>query len=100
MDAVRRMDGVRDAEARRDGHRSPSGGTRSVAQPESGRLSDPLDIHIGKVWPETGLWPPAKRSVTLERASLPYLGLAIGDTLTVETPGNRLAAASGGWHRP
>ena len=90
VDAVRRMDGVLDAEGRR------AVIVRLQIGPETWRnlvlvaYPDPQDIHIGKVSPETGVWPPAKRAVTLERASLPYLGLAIGDSLTVETPGNRL----------
>jgi putative ABC transport system permease protein len=90
VDVVRRMDGVRDAEARRAVTVRLSVGPDQWRNLNLVAYPDPLDIHIGKVWPETGLWPPPKRSVTLERASLPYLGLAVGDSLTVETPDNRL----------
>jgi putative ABC transport system permease protein len=89
VDTIRRMDGVRDAEGRRTVTVRLQVGSDQWRNLLLVAYPNPLEIHIGKVWPETGLWPPAKREVTLERASLPYLGLAVGDSLTVETPDNR-----------
>jgi putative ABC transport system permease protein len=87
---VRRMDGVAEADARR-------GVTvRMQLAPGQWRnlqlyaYPDPEDIRVGKVRPETGAWPPGKRQVVLERASMAYLGVANGDSLTVEVSDGRV----------
>ena len=39
---------------------------------------------INEIWPEKGAWPPPAKEIVLERASLAFFGLKIGDTITVE----------------
>ncbi|PDW04284.1 FtsX-like permease family protein [Candidatus Viridilinea mediisalina] len=84
VQVVRRMPGVADAQA-----------TRSVslrAQSASGEWKDlqlqvitrPEDLRMYVPTPLSGEWPPARRSIVLERAALPFLGVAEGDTLLVE----------------
>ena len=54
--------------------------TRSIGLMQT----DGKERRINKIEPVAGAWPPAMREITLERASLDYLGLKIGDTITVE----------------
>jgi putative ABC transport system permease protein len=54
--------------------------TRTIALMQT----DGKERRINKVWPQTGVWPPALHEITLERASLDYLGLKVGDTITVD----------------
>lgn len=44
-----------------------------------------MDVNI--VRPERGAWPPARHTVLIERASLSKAQAAIGDTITIEVPG-------------
>lgn len=44
-----------------------------------------MDINI--VRPEQGAWPPTRHTVLIERASLSKAQATIGDTLTIEVPG-------------
>ncbi len=44
-----------------------------------------MDVNI--VRPEQGTWPPARHTVLIERASLSKAQAAIGDTITIEVPG-------------
>ena len=48
---------------------------------------DPL--RIAKFYVQEGSWPPASGEVFLGRDSLTLLNVALGDTLTVETPGGK-----------
>jgi putative ABC transport system permease protein len=56
-------------------------------------IPDYEEIHINKIKPQTGTYPPGEREVLIERASLsPALGLGgvgIGDLLTVEAPNGK-----------
>ncbi len=42
------------------------------------------ELGVDAITPLEGKWPPEKREVVLERLALEYLGVGIGDTLTVE----------------
>lgn len=42
------------------------------------------DMHINRVEPELGNWPPSRRELFVERTTLPLTGAQIGDTITVE----------------
>ena len=50
---------------------------------------DYANININKITPETGSWPPARRDLIFERASLPLSQSKIGDTLKVELSNGR-----------
>lgn len=86
VQTIRRMPGVADAEGRRSvGVRFQTGpdvwaDLTLFALPEDGAT------RIGVVRPVAGVWPPPGRTVLLERASLAYLGLAVGDRAIIRTP--------------
>ncbi len=100
--AVRRMDGVAEADARR--------GVTVRMQLADGQwrnlqlyaYPDARDIRVGMVRPEAGAWPPDKRQVVLERASMAYLGAVTGDSLTIEASDGRvlLLALTGSAYDP
>ncbi len=48
-------------------------------------LADFNNIRINKLRPTAGAWPPPKRAILVERASLPVLNATVGDTLTIKT---------------
>lgn len=52
--------------------------------------------------PESGEWPPADRTMLVERAALPLTGSTVGDSLTVQTPDGeqQLVRVSGTVHDP
>lgn len=44
------------------------------------------DLAISQFTPETGVWPPARRELLLERSYAEQLGFALGDTVRIEMP--------------
>jgi putative ABC transport system permease protein len=48
------------------------------------------DIRILQIQPEVGAWPPAEREVLIERASLDWMGVQVGDMVTIEAPNGKL----------
>lgn len=49
-------------------------------------IADYEDQHLLKVYEQSGNYPPEKREVLLERATITYLGLEPGDEILVKTP--------------
>ena len=49
-------------------------------------------MKVSKVFPQTGAFPPGQHEILLERASLSYLGLKVGDTITVEVSDTKTRA--------
>ncbi len=47
-------------------------------------VPNPSNMQVDAITPLSGVWPPAKREVILERLSLDYLGLQIGEPVVVE----------------
>jgi putative ABC transport system permease protein len=47
---------------------------------------DYADMQVNKIAPEAGRWPPQRREILLERTSLPFGGVEIGDVITIELP--------------
>lgn len=47
-------------------------------------VPDFLEMEVDVVTPLEGVWPPGKREVILERLALDYLGVEVGDTISVE----------------
>ena len=86
VDAMRNVPGVAEAEGRadvsvrvllRNGDRRQ---LNVILLPDNGR------IRINQVWPQSGVYPPGTREISMERSSLDYLGFRIGDVVMVETP--------------
>jgi putative ABC transport system permease protein len=48
------------------------------------------DIRIFQIRPERGAWPPPEHEVLIERASPDWMGIQVGDLITVEAPNGRL----------
>ena len=46
-------------------------------------------IQVGKIWPKSGAWPPPEHQILVERASLDWMGVKVGDTILVEAPNGR-----------
>jgi len=84
--SVRAMKGVQDADGRRN--------MTFRIQAQSGKwltlrlfaISDYSDMHLNRVQPQSGAWPPPEHELLLERTALALLGTRVGDTVWVETP--------------
>jgi putative ABC transport system permease protein len=88
--AVRAMPEVRAAEGRRvvGGRlKLESGGWRNI---QMVAIADYDNIHVNKLRPVSGAWPPPVGELLLERASLEHVNAHVGDTIIVETPDRRL----------
>ena len=46
-------------------------------------------IRVGKVWPESGTWPPGERELLIERASLGWMGAQAGDSVLLKATNGR-----------
>ena len=46
-------------------------------------------IRVGKVWPESGTWPPGERELLIERASLGWMGAQVGDSVLLKATNGR-----------
>jgi len=46
---------------------------------------DNENITVNRIEQESGEWPPQRKDIIFERASLPLTGLSVGDTVTLET---------------
>jgi putative ABC transport system permease protein len=92
VEAVRRMEGVADVEAR----------CVILARVETSpgqwqditiyAVADYDAIRVNKIWPQSGAWPPPEREMLVERAALPVIGAQVGDRLTVEFPNQQKRA--------
>ncbi len=47
------------------------------------------DMNINQPQPVRGVWPPDEQTVLIERASLDFTGVGIGETLVIETSGGK-----------
>ncbi len=107
LHTVRRVPGVRDADARRNtGVRfqmgvptGPAvGGRQGFEAPDEAKwrnlslyaFPDFKAIHVSKVFPVSGAWPPPDRQVLIEQASLAWMGAQTGDTVLVKGADGRL----------
>jgi putative ABC transport system permease protein len=89
---VRNMDGVREVDGRRSIY------LRFKTDPETEEWRDIQlfaypdydDIRVQKVQSERGAWPPPEDQVLIERASLAWMGVEVGDPVIVEAPNGKL----------
>jgi len=49
-------------------------------------VPDYNDMRLNLITPESGTWPPARREVLIERASIPLTHATVGDMLHIELP--------------
>ena len=104
---VRHMPGVREADARRQttvrfqaaSYLDAAGSAvQALASPDEAKwrnlslysYPDYESIRVGRVWSQSGVWPPPERQVLIERASLAWMGAQVGDTVLVKSWNGRL----------
>lgn len=86
VEAVRRIDGVQEAEGRLDWL-----SVRLKVGPDEWRdliidvIGDYDDMRLNKVSPVSGAWPPPKKGILIERNSLPLTNASVGDVIEIET---------------
>lgn len=85
VQVVRRTDGIREAEGRRSIRVRLQVGSDRWRTLHLDAIHDYDDIRVHKLMPERGAWPPPKRELLIERASLTLTNAAVGDTVVVET---------------
>ncbi len=85
VQTVRGMREIGEAEGRSSTSVRVKVGTDQWRKVDLFAIADYDNIRVNKFSPESGTWPPAKGEVLLERTSLTFLNLKIGDTLVVET---------------
>jgi putative ABC transport system permease protein len=84
--AVRDMEGVEDADARRNLSARVQIGPDEWLNIAIFAIKDFDNLRVNKVLPESGAWPPPDREVLIERAALPVIKAQVGDTILIETP--------------
>ena len=89
LDAVRRVDGVAEVDARTDFTLPLQVGPDEWIEMRLIVLADYEEQRLHKIAPVSGAWPPPERGLLVERASLPYMQADIGETVTVETRDGR-----------
>jgi putative ABC transport system permease protein len=87
IERVRALPGIREVEARRTVSavaRTP-GGARAALLTARERLDS---VRIGQLRSEVGPWPPAEGAFTIERSSVDFSGLAVGEPVTLQVGDN------------
>jgi putative ABC transport system permease protein len=84
--SVRRVDGVREAEGRFNIAVRLKTGPDEWRDLRLEAIDDYHDIRLNKVRPERGGWPPRKRELLIERASLHLTNANVGDVLVIKLP--------------
>ncbi|HSK95928.1 MAG TPA: FtsX-like permease family protein, partial [Euzebyales bacterium] len=88
VDAVRSRPQVIEATGRTQLTGAVEVGGRALDIPLQVFVATPDDpLRMATFFPDRRSWPPAAGEVYIGRDGLPLLGVAVGDTLTVETPG-------------
>ncbi len=85
LQAVRRMPGVADADARRTLAVRVAAGPDTWKDLQLSAIADFDEQRINTVQPGSGVWPPGDRELLIERSTAVFLGAAIGDQLTIKT---------------
>lgn len=85
VQAVRRMPGVRDAEGRDHVNVQFRVGEDEWRELQLTVIPNFNDMRINVIQPVSGGWPPPKRAILLERASVDYLNAQGLETGTIET---------------
>ncbi len=86
VQTVRRMPGIADAEARGLAIFQVRVGDQEGQNAQFDIIPDFDDMRISTIRPIAGAWPPPRKALLLERTSLAFLGVAVGDDVTIELP--------------
>lgn len=90
LDSVRHMKPVADADARGSVTVRVEVAPGQWKDLQLSAMRDYKNIRVNKIFPVSGAWPPAKKAVLIERASLPVLKAKVGDVLRVQTPDHKV----------
>lgn len=88
-DAVRNVDGVEEAAARRSVIVRLQTGNDEWINLQLQAIADYDDMRVSLVRSERGAWPPEDHDIVLERSALAMTGAEVGDTVTIKTPEGR-----------
>ena len=94
VQVVRRMDGIREAEGRRDVDLRLKTGPDEWCTLDLEAIYDYENIQIYKLTPVSVAWPPPKRELLIERSSLSMANADVGDTVVVEEVEGEIAHVS------
>ena len=83
VSSIRGMQGVREAEGRFNLTVRLKMGPDEWRNMRLETIDDYHDIRLNKVRSESGAWPPAKKELLIERASLTLTGANVGDLLVI-----------------
>jgi putative ABC transport system permease protein len=86
VQVVRRMEGIREAEGRASASVRLKVGPEQWVTLQLEAIHDFDDMRLHQIVSAGGSWPPAKRELLIERASLGLTRAQLGDTVTVEAP--------------
>lgn len=89
VEVVRHMDGILDAEGRRNIRLQIQTGPDEQIDLRVDIFADYEDIRLNKITPEVGAWPPPKKEILIERSYLSKLEAEVGDTILVKTPAGK-----------
>jgi len=87
--AVRNIEGVGEAEARRSVMVRLQTGPDEWLNLRLVAIPDYNEMRVAKVEPESGAWPPAEREILIERSALGLTKAKVGDILTIKTPSGK-----------
>jgi putative ABC transport system permease protein len=86
LHAIRRIEGVREAEGRRNVIVRLKVGPNAWRNMRLEAIDDYNDLRLDKIMPESGAWPPASREVLIERAALNLTHAQVGDPVLIAMP--------------
>ncbi len=92
VDSIRRMPDVAAADGRRRVNLRLELKPNEFLNLDLYAISDYDDIHVNKLQPDRGAWPPPDHEILLERSTLglaELAGLEVGDTVIVKTLGDK-----------
>ena len=88
--SVRAMKEVADADARRVLNVRAQIGPSEWISLRLFAVDDYDHMRVDKIWPESGAWPPPERQILVERTAIGLLNAQVGESLTIELPGDRI----------
>lgn len=95
VEAIRRLDGVQDADAR--AHLAVRFRVKTAGDDPSRwrdlqlfAVPDYDRVRVNKIRPQQGAWPPPARELLVERAALDLMGVQVGDGVVIETAAQEL----------
>ena len=90
VEAIRRIDGIAEAEGRRSIRLRMQTGPEEWGDIRLDVIQDYEDIRLNIIRPVAGEWPPRKKTLLIEHASLPLTKAELGDNLVLETRDGKL----------